>query len=71
MKTLKFKSRQMWLEFGCAAGEALRVVAESIESFRAWFRAWKPKKVKISMVNRSKWLWVELTSVQGEFKWQI
>jgi hypothetical protein len=60
----------MWLEFECAVSDALRVVADSIESLRKWFKDWKPKKVKICMSNKSKWLWVELINIQGEFKWQ-
>lgn len=44
MKSLEFKSRQMWLEFECATHDALLAVAKSIENLRKWFKAWKPKK---------------------------
>lgn len=46
MKSIEFKSRQLWLEFECAVSDALRVVADSIENLKKWFKDWKPKKVK-------------------------
>ena len=64
MKGIEFKSRQLWLDFECATSIALLVVADSIESFRGWFKAWKKQPAKTKTVNRSKWLWVELTGIQ-------
>jgi antibiotic biosynthesis monooxygenase (ABM) superfamily enzyme len=46
MKGIEFKSRQLWLDFDCAIADALRAVADGIEGFRAWFKAWQPKKTK-------------------------
>lgn len=59
MKGSEFKESQLWLDFECAAGIALRVVAGSIEEMRKWFKAWKPKQVKVKEVNFSMWLWRE------------
>lgn len=64
MKGIEFKSRQLWLNFECAASIALRVVADSIENFRDWFKAWKKQPAKTKPINRSKWLWVELKDIQ-------
>lgn len=63
MKGIEFKSRQLWLDFECSASIALRVVADSIDDFRKWFKAWS-KQPKTKPVNKAKWLWVELTDIQ-------
>ncbi len=71
MKGIEFKSRQLWLDFECAAGIALQVVADSIDDLRKWFKEWKPKHIKVLIVNKSKWLWPELTSIQQRFSFRV
>lgn len=63
MKGIDFKARQLWLDFDCAASIALCVVAGPIDDFCNWFKTWKGIKPKTKSVNKVKWLWVELTSV--------
>jgi hypothetical protein len=46
----------MWLEFGCAASEAFKIMTEGIESFRKWFKEWKPLKAKVKSINHTKML---------------
>ncbi len=67
MKGIEFKSRQLWLDFECAASIALNVMADSIDSFRVWFKAWKKQPAKAKPVNKCKWLWPELISIQTNF----
>lgn len=68
MRSKEFKARQMWLDFGCAVSTALRCVADSVENFRKWFKAWKPKKQQEKTTNKAKWLWPELIAIQQTFK---
>lgn len=71
MKGIEFKSRQLWLDFECATSIALRVVADSIESFRNWFKEWKGSKPRKIIVNKSKWLWPEMTGIQQNFSFRV
>lgn len=67
MRNVEFKERQMWLDFECAVGIALRVVAGSIEDMRKWFKGWKGVKPKVKAVNKARWLWIELSMIESEF----
>ncbi|MGV3582889.1 MAG: hypothetical protein ACO1N8_11360 [Methylophilus sp.] len=65
MKGIEFKSRQLWLDFECATSIALRVMADSIENMRKWFKEWK-KKPAIKPTNPNKWLWIELENMKHQ-----
>lgn len=54
MKSDEFKSRQLWLDFGCAASIAYEILQKSVMDFRQWFKEWKPKKVVVKAVNLAK-----------------
>lgn len=62
MKGIEFKSRQLWLDFECAASIALRVVADSIDNLREWFKEWKAKP-KAKAVNFSGFLFSECGAI--------
>jgi len=68
MKSIEFKTRQLRLDFECAASIALRVVADSIDDFRKWFKKWNVKVKQEKPVNKSKWLWVELKMLQANLR---
>lgn len=40
MKSKEFRERQLWLAFECAAGIALRAIADGMDEARRWFRGW-------------------------------
>jgi hypothetical protein len=71
MRTNEFKERQAWLPFMDAVGIALEVMSETLFKFRKWFKGWKPKAVKIVSVNRAKWLFIELITIQQPFKLRV
>lgn len=71
MKGIEFKSRQLWLDFECAASIALNVMADSIDEFRAWFKTWSKKEPKTKPMNKAKWLWSELAGIQQNFKFRV
>jgi len=71
MKGIEFRSRQLWLDFECAASIALRVIADSIDSFRSWYKAWKGEKPKAKPINKAKWLWSELTGIQQNLEFKV
>lgn len=64
MKGAEFKNRQFWLPFVDAVGIALEVMSETLFEFGKWFKDWKPKAPKKVFVNRAKWLFIELISIQ-------
>lgn len=65
MKGIEFKSRQLWLDFECAASIAIRVMADSIENMRKWFKDWN-KKPTSKPVNLAIWLWPELENMKHQ-----
>jgi hypothetical protein len=67
MKSSEFKERQTWLPFVDAVGIALEVMSEKLFEFRQWFKSWKPKEQKRIVVNRAKWLFIELGGIQPYF----
>lgn len=65
MRNGEFKERQLWLDFECAVSIALRVVADSIENIRKWFKDWRKKPVT-KCVNLTIWLWPEFENMTTE-----
>ena len=65
MKGIEFKTRQLWLDFECATSIAIRVMADSIENMRKWFKDWRKKPVNKN-VNLTIWLWTEFENMAVE-----